>query len=178
MFFGRFIWMILVLFAGLPAVAQTDSSRIWLTWERIRPNPKLCQEKDLCRPISHYVTRLFEEPSVKRARAIVRSLDALASKQGWSVPAKNEPMICQNVNAMTVLGFDPESWPLSKTLDALRGIKGIHFDLRKLKPPVGYVGEFGPSLQAVVEKKFHQAGLRVLSKAEMEKTPGQPRLNI
>lgn len=164
--------------AGIPAASQTDISRIWLTWEHIRPNKELCQKKNLCRPISHFVTRLFEEPSLQRARAIVGSLDALAAKRAIKVPASETPRFCQNVNAMKVLGFDSEAWPLSKKLDALRGIKGIHFDLRTLKPPVGYVGEFGAGVQTIVEQKFHKAGLRVLSKAEMEKTSGQPRLNI
>jgi hypothetical protein len=178
MVFIRFSGVILALLLGFPASAQTDTSKIWLTWERIRPNKELCQKKNLCRPISHYVTRLFEEPSAQRARSIIGSLDTLAAKRGRPVSTEKPPKICQNVNAIKILGFDPESWPLSKKLDALRGIKGVHFNLRKLKPPVGFVGDFGGGLQAVVEQKFQRAGLRVLSKAEMEKTPGQPRLNI
>ncbi|MCP5087866.1 MAG: hypothetical protein GY952_13825 [Rhodobacteraceae bacterium] len=160
------------------AFGQSDSNRIWFTWEHRTANPDLCREKNLCHPVSRYITRLVELPRTERARAMVGAIDSLATKRGQPVEHPETPLICQNVNTSSVLGFNPESWELSDKKAALKDLPGIHFSVRKLKAPVDYEGPFGDQLQALMEKKFWKSGIRVLTKDQMERAPGQPELNI
>lgn len=178
MIFWKFALFGLLLGLALPVTAQPDQNRMWFIWESIVGNPELCKQKNLCKPVSRYSTRLFETPTTQRARGLIGAMDTLANKRGDPVENPDAPKMCKNVNAMTVLGFDPESWELSEKLAALRDLPGIYFSVRNLKAPAYYDGPFGDQLQALMERKFRKAGIRVLSKKQMENTPGQPRLNI
>jgi len=164
--------------AAVQANAQSESSRIWFTWEHIYSSPELCAQKNLCQPISHYITRLFDQPTTARAQSMIATMDALAVQRGHKADHPKAPKTCQNVNAMSVLGFDPESWDMSDKLAGLRDLPGIHFSVRKLKVPDHFDGPFGDQLQSVIEQKLRKSGIRVLTKKQMEQTPGQPRLNI
>ena len=176
--FWKCLAVVLTVCIANQSLAQSEPNRIWFTWEHTSGNSALCQQKKLCKPVSHYITRLFEQPSTDRARSMIGAMDAIAIKRGHPVEHPEAPKTCQNVNAMTVLGFDPEGWEMSEKLDALRGLPGIHFSVRKLKAPDHYDGPFGDQLQELIERKFRKSGIRVLTKQQMKKTPGQPRLNI
>lgn len=175
------VGVVVLCIAALPVLAQQVQqvqNRIWFTWEQRAPDPDLCAKKGYCKPVGRYITRLVETPATDRARSMVGAMAALAKSRGQPVEHPDAPLICQNVNALKVLGFDPESWDLSDKLAGLRDLPGVYFSVARLKAPVGYDGPFGEQLQALMEKKFRNAGIRVLGKAEMEKTPGQPQLNI
>jgi hypothetical protein len=159
-----------------PSFAQ--SNRIWFTWENQTVRPDLCKEKNVCRPLSTYITRLGEQTSLQKAKEMTGSMDQLAKLRGLPVDHPDAPKTCQNVEAAKVLGFDPELWPISEKLDTLVNLPGVYFSLEKLKAPAGYEGPFGEQIHAEVTKKFQNAGIPVLTEKELETTPGQPHLNI
>ncbi|MCP5075811.1 MAG: hypothetical protein GY947_21285 [Rhodobacteraceae bacterium] len=157
---------------------QSEANRIWFTWEHSARNQELCRKKNLCRPVSSYITRLVEQPQTERARAMVGAIDSLAKKRGQPVEHPDTPLVCQNVNTASVLGFNPESWELSDKKAALQNLPGVHFSVRGLKAPANYEGPFGDQVQELMERKFRSAGIRVLTEDQMEHAPGQPKLDI
>jgi hypothetical protein len=161
-----------------PMHAQENSNRMWFTWESLQTNPDLCAERNVCRPVSTYITRLLEEPSAEKAKEMTGAMAKLAKLRGYPADHPDSPKICQNVEAAKVLGFDPEMWPMSEKLDTLVGLQGVYFSLQKLKAPAGYEGPFGEQVHADVVKKFTAAGIPVLTEEQMEMTPGKPHLNI
>jgi hypothetical protein len=171
-------FLFLLMAVAVPSNAQEQSNRMWFTWESSRPNSQLCQQKDMCRPVSTYITRLLEEPTTPKAKEMTGAMDQLAKLRGYPADHPSAPKICQNVEAAKVLGFNPEMWPISEKLDTLVGLQGVYFSLQSLKAPAGYEGPFGEQVHAEVVKKFTMAGIGVLSEEEMEITPGKPHLNI
>ena len=169
--------LFLLVFAA-PSVAQEQSNRMWFTWEVSRPNPKLYQQKNMCRPVSTYITRLLEEPTTPKAKEMTGAMDQLAKMRGYPTDHPSAPKMCQNIEAAKVLGFNPEMWPMFEKLDTLVGLQGVYFSLQSLKAPAGYEGPFGEQVHAEVVKKFTTDGIAVLSEDEMEVTPGKPHLNI
>ncbi len=161
-----------------PTSAQEQSNRIWFTWEALRTNTELCQQKNTCRPVSTYITRMIEEADTRKAKEMTGAMDQLAKLRGYPTDHPDAPKVCQNVEAAKVLGFNPEMWPISEKLDTLVGLPGVHFSLGSLKAPANYEGPFGEQVHAEVVKKITAAGIRYLTEEEMEKTPGQPHLNI
>lgn len=172
------ICVVLACLATWPAFAEPQENRIWITWEHRQSKPELCEEKGHCTPVGHYITRLADRPDTSTARNMIGAMDSLAKTRNQPVEHPDAPLICQNVNAMTVLGFDPESWDMSEKDMALRDLPGVHFSVSKLKAPEGYDGPFGEQLQAEMEQKFRNAGIPVFNKEEMKNAPGQPQLNI
>jgi hypothetical protein len=172
------VFLSLLVAVALPSYAQEQSNRMWFTWESLKPNSELCQERNVCRPISTYVTRLLEEPTAAKAKEMTGAMGKLAKLRGYPADHPDSPKVCQNVEAAKVLGFDPEMWPMSEKLDTLVGLQGVYFSLEKLKAPAGYEGPFGEQVHAEVVKKFTIAGIPVLTEEQMEMTPGKPHLNI
>ena len=166
------ICAVLACLDSRPVLADPQENRIWITWEHWQSKPELCEGKGHCAPVGHYITRLADTPDTSAARNMIGAMDSLAKSRNQPVEHPDAPLICQNVNAITVLGFDPESWDLSEKHMALRDLPGVHFSVSRLKAPNGYDGPFGEQLQAEMVQKFRNAGIRVFTKEEMEKAPG------
>lgn len=176
-FFPSVLSCFILTLSAIPVAAQ-QSNRIWFTWEQSQESPELCEKRNICTPVSKYTTRLIEEPTTAKAEEMVETMAQLAKLRGHPKEHPDTPQMCKNVEAAKVLGFNPETWPMSEKLDTLVGLQGIYFSLQNLKPPAGYEGAFGEHVHADVVKKFEAAGIPVLTEEQMEKTPGQPHLNI
>ena len=61
---------------------------------------------------------------------------------------------------------------------SLKGLKALNVAVEDLKPEVEQGGLNKTSIQSDVELKLRQAGIAVLTKAEMRATPGAPYLYI
>lgn len=171
----------ILLFMTLPlSVGAQDNSKnfTWMIWEQRAVNPKLCRTKNMCKPLSKFITRLIEEPTNEKAQQMLGAIDQLAKIRGTRVEHPDSPKMCQQTEASKILGFNPETWALSDKLAALKDLPGVYFSVRNLKGPADYSGSFGMDLHKTMHKRFKAAGLRVLTEEQMENTPGKPQLNI
>ena len=157
--------------------AQTEN-RFWLLWEQIDTAAKDCAKNSRCPVRRNYTTRLLNTPANTDIHNTIGMLDRLALSRGQPVEHPEAPRICQNRDPEVLLGFDPERWEMSEKLEALKDLPGVYFSVTRLAAPDGYAGNFGQNLQAEFERRFRAAGIRILSEAEMNATPGKPQLNI
>lgn len=162
-----------------PAALQPApaADRLWVLWEHVAPRAD-CDDETPCTPRRSYTTRLVGSPPLPRLQHTFGLLDRLALLRGQPPEHPQAPRICQDQDAEVLLGFDPEAMSLSEKLDALRGLQGVYFDVHSLKAPIGYTGDFGGFLQAEIERRFRNAGIRVLTEEERMQTPGRPKLNV
>ncbi|WP_120500656.1 hypothetical protein [Roseovarius sp. EL26] len=160
-----------------PSTAQMQD-RFWILWERLEQNGTGCPDGPNCLKKHRYSSRLFDAADSSAMYRLFGMMDGAAMAQGRLAEHPDAPRICQHNSAEVILGFNPETLPKSEKIEALRGISGFGFDVRKLKAPPGFSDTFGDELQAAMKTRFRQAGLRVLSKEETAATPGQPELNI
>lgn len=162
------------------SAAQEDDGqhdRLWIMWEHFATDGT-CENPGECPPQRYYTTRLVGFPNTDRLQRTFGMLDRLALIRGMPPEHPQAPRICQHRDPEVLAGFQPEKMPMSEKIDALRGLEGVEIDLRSLKAPVGYSGDFGGYLQAEVERRFRQAGIRILTEDERMLTPGRPKLNV
>lgn len=163
-----------------PVFAQTaaePTDRLWIMWEHFA-EASGCGNDQQCPPHRFYTTRLLGLPTTERLQKTFGMLDRLALIRGLPPENPNAPRICQHQDPEVLAGFQPEKLPVSEKIDALRGLEGVEINLRTLQAPVGYSGDFGGYLQAEVERRFRQAGIRILNEDERMRTPGRPKLNV
>ncbi|MCT8159330.1 hypothetical protein [Pseudoruegeria sp. SHC-113] len=177
-------WLIAVglvmLLGGGGASAQPlePQERFWILWEHIEHSGQNCPDGASCETRRSYTSRLFEPLDKRGVYRLFGLLDLHAARRGQSAEHPEAPRICQHTDSEVLLGFDPERLRLSEKIDALAGLPGVHVNLRGLKAPEGFEGDFGGGLQAAFESRFKAAGIRLLTEEEMEQTPGQPKLNV
>lgn len=157
------------------ALARND--RLWIMWEHVADAPK-CDNRDECQPTRFYTTRLLGQPNAERLQRTFGMLDRLALIRGLPPEHPESPRICQHLDPEVLAGFQPEKMAMSQKIEALHGLEGVAIDLRSLQAPVGYNGDFGGYLQAEVDRRFRQAGIKILSEDERMLTPGRPKLNV
>lgn len=162
---------------SVTARAAETENRFWLLWEQVIQSPGACAG-DTCQTSRHYTTRLLDTPTDADIHSTIGMLDQRALSRGQPAEHPDAPRICQNRDPEVLLGFDPERWELSDKLAALKDLPGVYFSISRLKAPDSYAGNFGKNLQREFERRFRAAGIRVLSEAEMNTTPGKPHLNI
>ncbi|SLN30747.1 hypothetical protein PSA7680_01474 [Pseudoruegeria aquimaris] len=163
---------------GALAQGTTPQERFWILWEHIEQVGTDCPGGKNCETRRSYTSRLFEPADREGVYRLFGLLDLHAAKRGQAAEHPEAPRICQHNDPEVMLGFDPERLRLSEKIDALAGLPGVYVNLRGLKAPEGYEGDFGGKLQAAFESRFRNAGIRLLSKEEVERTPGQPKLNV
>lgn len=152
--------------------------RFWILWERIEQSGTDCPNGPACLKMRNYTSRLFEPGDSSAMYRLFGMMDGTALANGRLAEHPEAPRICQHNAAEVVLGFDPEALPKSEKIEVLRGLTGFGLDVRKLKAPPGFSDAFGADLQKAMEQRFQSAGLKVLPKAQIANTPGQPELNI
>lgn len=163
------------------ATAASDAqppNRIWFLWEQTAVDANLCADREHCTPVRRFLPRLVDTPSTKQANEMLGAMDRMIVARGDGVEHPQAPRICENTEAQTILGFDPEAWELSDSDDALKGLVGVHFAVDQLTAPAAYDGDFGKAMQATMRKRFSNAGIPYLTKEEMNLIPGKPMLNI
>jgi hypothetical protein len=173
--------IIITLLVAMPVLAFAQSGTenfTWMVWERRALDPVLCRSKGVCTPQRTFITRLLEQPSDQSMLNMIGAVDQIARMRGLPVENPEAPKMCRQTEAAKILGFNPETWPLSDKLAALKGLQGVYFSVQSLKGPKGYNGKFGANLQKQMEMRFRVARLPVLTEDQMERTPGKPQLNI
>lgn len=168
-------WVVLLLL-GSPVQAE-NKERFWILWENIEEVAENCRGAG-CQTRRNYISRLFEPQDRQAVYRLFGLLDFHAAVRGRAAEHPDAPRICQRYDAEVVLGFDPERFKMAGKTEALRDLKGVRIDVRNMRAPAAYQGDFGGRLQSEIESRFYAAGIRILSAEQVMTTPGQPKLNI
>lgn len=172
------IWLVTSLVSPASAVGQSSDERFWISRERISSGVDNCRGDD-CPRYSEFTTRLFDPDKKDQMRRLMALLDFQAAANGLPLEHPETPEFCarQLPNPNQVI-WNPEWMQTSHKLEALRGLEAIHVDVSGLKAPEGFEGPFGEALQEELEVKFAAAGIPIVDKEEIERVPGQPKLQV
>lgn len=173
-----FFWVFMCTEAAFAAGIGSPEERFWISREVISSGVDNCRNGD-CPRFSDFTTRLFNPNDRDNLRRMMSLLDFQSAAAGRPLIHPETPQFCsrQLPNPEQVI-WNPEWMQMSDKLESLRGLQGLHVDVSGLKGPEGFVGDFGPSLQAELERQFSAAGIRMVTKEEVEKVPGQPKLAV
>lgn len=155
-----------------------DQERYWITKEELSYGVDKCRD-GRCPRHSEFTTRLFNPQEEAQMRRLMSLLDFQAAAEGRPLEHPETPQFCaQQMPSPDQVIWNPEWMQMSDKLEALRGLQGLYVDVSELKAPEGYQGEFGAELQKEVERRFEAAGIRMVTKEEVERIPGQPKLSV
>lgn len=174
--FTQIVFLLTVLSGS--AVEAQSGDRFWILWEKFQYAGEGCPNGPNCLVRRNFTSRLFPDVELSSIYRLFGLMDGSALAEGRLSEHPDAPRICQHNDAEVVLGFDPEALPKSEKIEALRGLKGVSFNLTKLKAPPGARNDFGPSLQKAFEARFRAAGLKILTPEQAKRTPGQPELAV
>lgn len=170
--------------AALPnsAVSQAQQSRLWLLWEQNHIDPSACLANGVCGLRRDYVSRLLEQSDHDRAAAVVGQVEKSSLSRNIPLDHPEAPQcgLTPGFANSSIIAPEPEdeldveALPLAAKIDTLRGLTGVYFDLMKAKGPDKEDDSFGRNLHKIVAEKLTAAGIKVLTKEELEKTPGKP----
>ncbi len=175
----RLILIVFFILVGSSVLSdEVEKDRFWILWEKYKYIGENCPNGSECYKRRKFSSRLFEPRSKEAIYRLYGMLDSKALSSGHKVDHPEAPRICQHNDAEVLLGFDPEKRRFSEKLDALRDLKGIHFDIRGLKAPKGFDEPFGERLQSQFKEKFVSSGIRFFDADEYVSVPGQPKLSV
>ncbi|HEX2526663.1 MAG TPA: peptidoglycan-binding protein [Geminicoccus sp.] len=67
---------------------------------------------------------------------------------------------------------------LQKPIDSLRGLQGVHVVTDFLMEPPALKGKLRREVEAALRSRFETAGIRLLSKDEVDEVPGRPQMEF
>lgn len=159
-------------------VGSEGSDRFWILWEKQEMVGENCPHGQRCTLKRNYASRLVDGINLQKMYRLFGMMDGAALSTGRLAEHPQAPRICQHNDPEVLLGFDPERLPMVEKVEVLRGLAGVNFDLRNLAAPPGHSSDFGRKLHNQFVAKLKDAGIKILTKEEVSKTPGQPVLNI
>ncbi|GHA59875.1 hypothetical protein GCM10008927_26850 [Amylibacter ulvae] len=168
--------------------AQNETNRFWLMWEQSRIDLAACLHDGLCNPQRSFITRLVEEPDFARAQSVFYELDRVSLARRQPPIHPDTPIVCPaNFNQieqpttpqLQVYTDSPdyEKMEISDKLAPLKNLPGVYFKLDGVRGPTDDGGKFGQQLQGYVTDAMTKAGIPILTKEELENTPGKPQFS-
>jgi len=168
---------LLLMLTHISAFAHPVQNRSWVVLERRTLDLASCAPNTDCSHKSTYTTKFIEDLSPEQTDAMLNSIERLAKAQGHSTDHPEAPQFC-SANPRTLTQDIAEGMRVNDKSFALKGLQGVFFNVTGMTGPPNYEGRFGLELQAIMQKKFQRAGLKVLTEDEMENTPGKPVFNV
>ncbi len=170
--------LVLPVWAGWAAAQAAPQDRFWILWERISSGGTPCPEGGICPQTHSYSSR----PLATSNTGFIYRLFGLNDGGGPTVPLPEDhpegPNLCHKSRAAQAMNFDPDTLPRSVKGEVLRGIRALHLDLTKLKPPPGFDDSFGPDMHEAFADVLSQAGIQVVARDQVHRLAGQPTLNL
>jgi len=158
---------------------DADRSNLWIMWEHVQDDP-VCAGNQNCPENRDLRSHVMMSIDSGWASDFFTSMHDTALQFGEASLEHDRSLICtgpqEHVPEQT--GMTPEmvlDLPLAKMVDTLRGLDGVHADLRGLRGPPGYLGDFGTDMHNIMEQVMQEADIPILSRENLGQTLGQPR---
>ena len=174
---------------GTSVAAQNHpQERFWMLWERPFADASHCTVDRGCLAGSAFLSRLLSPRDLPAVRNFMQQdLSQVVNGALAGQPRGIGFCLPQEMTNGAQRGGPPgdapplddfETRPLSERIEALRGLPGVGLDLTGLQAPPGAAETFGPDVHAAFVARLTSAGLHVVSPAEADALPGQPKLAI
>lgn len=167
-------WVIasLLIFLASAAGAEGEENNIWIMWEHL-PQGRSCAGDD-CKPLAEYRSHFLMNVPPTEAGSFFNGLRPTARTYGSADLTHDRLPLCYDDPAPP----DHLKLDYAERLDTLRGITAIYADLRGVRGPANFKGQFGEEAQEILTKAFKDLKIEFLTKEAHPKTPGRPKLSL
>jgi hypothetical protein len=151
---------------------EAEKNNLWVMWERSNSNETNAQFR------SHLLLNVPPE----QARSFFENLTPSAKVYGAANVAHETSPICladqakqeqPQMRMVDTLGME-----LADKIATLRGLDGVFVDFRAVRGPRTFTRDFGSEVHGYVVKALQNAGVPLLTKDEVDVTPGRPTLTL
>lgn len=156
-----------------PAQAR-ESNDFWVVWERHLSAIPGCDGEDCTQSLffGHYIDGL-DGPA---AQNFFNGLAPFASTPEHAAIRMTRSPICMGPQEPTIP--DVTTLEIADRSEFLRGLAGVHVDLRGVRGPQSFRGSFGEQAQAFLEASFSEHEIPILSKEDAAATRANPVLTM
>jgi hypothetical protein len=170
-------YQILSLLSGL-CIAQlsyaqnTEQNNLWVMWER----------SSLDKANAQFRSHLLLNVPPEQARSFFEKLTPSARTYGSANVAHETSPICladqaeqehPEIGMVDTLGME-----VADKITTLRGLDGVFVDFRAVRGPRTFTRDFGAEVHSYVVKALQNADITLLSKDEVDVSPGRPTLTL
>jgi hypothetical protein len=151
---------------------SNEQHNLWIMWERA------VADKDEAKFLSHLMLNVPPD----QARRFFENLTPSAITYGAANVTHETSPICladqqqQDKPEMTMI--DTLGMEVADKIATLRGLNGVFVDFRAVRGPRTFTRDFGAEVHSYTVKALQAAGIPLLTKEEVEKTPGRPTLTL
>ncbi|MEM6480012.1 MAG: hypothetical protein AAF647_13365, partial [Pseudomonadota bacterium] len=168
--------LLLIFMCATPLCAQENAGtdEFWIIWERELSAIEPCEEEDCSHSITlgHFIGDM--EP--KAAQKFFSGLGRFAAGPGDTHIRLPENALCFAGDAHDMP--DPTTLERADKVDTLRGLTGVHVDLRGVRGPQSFKGSFGERAQAFMLRIFEEHDIPILTKEAAQASPGNAVLSM
>lgn len=171
----RALTLIFAVLLTLPNLAfGQERNDFWIVWERGLPPLPDCKGEECTQ--SMYFGHYIDGMDGSQAQSFFQGLGQFASEPRNAGIRMARSPLC--------LGPQPEAIPDVTTLkkapkiELLRGLEGVHVDLRGVRGPQSFRGSFGEEAQEFLEAAFAQHNIPILSKEDAAATRANATLSM
>ncbi|MEM8980940.1 MAG: hypothetical protein AAGD04_15755 [Pseudomonadota bacterium] len=173
----RFIFGLSILLLNAIPAAAIEQNTIWVMWERVLGTPALCDGED-CAPQSEFRSHFLEGLPQAEARALFDDWTPLARLTGAADIAHSTMPACTAEEEPEIFTLAESERALVEKIETLRGLEGIFADFRGARGPSWMRENFGETVDLFMRKALAKAGIPLLTREQMEETPGRPQLTV
>lgn len=151
-------------------IAHTqEHNNLWVMWERVVNG----------QPKSQFRSHLMLDVPPAEAQTFFNNLAPSAQTYGTAnLTHETSPLCLSQPPSATMDSIDTISLTLADKTATLRDLVGVYVDFRAVRGPRTFTGNFGETVHSYVVGELQQAGIPLLTKEEIETTPGQPTLTL
>lgn len=161
-----------------PCVALADeTNNLWIMWERVQSGQ--CDDPP-CDPVQDLRSHFLMNVPPADASSFFNGMSETAQIYGSANLTHESLPICWDTPKTEAEYAPPNILDMEYTdkLSTLRGLPAVYVDLRGVRGPAEFKGQFGKEAQDFVEEEFRKAGISILNKDQLAQTPGRPILGM
>jgi len=173
----RFLIPVLLSVLWPQMVSGVEQNTIWVMWERVN-SPTLDCQGNACEARSEFRSHFVSDLPSSEAQALFNNWEPLARISGAANLTHERLPVCFEEPDPMLTQIDESGLEIAEKIDTLRGLEGIFADFRGARGPSWMRENFGEISDAFMRSALLNAGIPVLTREQLDVTPGRPQLTI
>lgn len=157
-----------------------EVNNFWLIWERHLGTIPNCEGPECDHAL--YFSHLIDGYSNAQAQQFFGGMQRFVKNpQHRNMRLPQSPFCAPEpaeLDELTLAYPDPTQLELAAKMDTLRGLEGVFVDLRGVRGPQAYDGQFGILAQEFLARMMTEHNIPILTREEAEAHPGNPILSM
>lgn len=166
-----FMAICLILWGQTTRAQTADTHNLWIMWEHLQENEET----------SRFRSHLMLNVPQTHAQTFFENLAPSARTYGAANVEHETSPIClaeEEPEPSLPTMIDTTNLEIADKLTTLSGLNGVFLDFRAARGPRTFARDFGAEVHGYAVNALLEAGIPLLTKEELQTTPGRPTLTL